>query len=278
MKDYTILCLNGGGVRGVIQLGALKAFSEQYNVEYLYTIFVKGVYGISIGSIIGSLIAFGFSMNELIDVTFEVLNIQNFLEIPRLHSFLELPNTKGLDKGEKIHESLRNIFLKKQLDFDKLKVGDSLIPLHIVASDITRCKSVIFDKHVSLWNAIRSSISLPIIFTPHTFSNRTFVDGALLCKNIIKCVPIQHRNECLALLCGNERPTDIKNLDIYDYMNHILGVETNGESEWCIQNYSKNTCILVDSATNIIEIEPDVSRLIQVGHSLFTSFLSNSLN
>ena len=104
MKDYTILCLNGGGVRGVLQVGALKAFSELNKTEYLHTIFKKGVYGISIGSIIATFIAFGFSISEIIEISFDVLNIQAFLEIPRLHSFLELPKTKGIDNGEKIHE------------------------------------------------------------------------------------------------------------------------------------------------------------------------------
>jgi hypothetical protein len=56
-----------------------------------------------------------------------------------------------------------------------------------------------------------------------------------------------------------------------------MGYETFDDVE-NIQYYKKNTCILKDNTTNIIEIEPDIPKLIDNGYLLFRMFLSNSLD
>jgi molecular chaperone DnaK len=81
-----------------------------------------------------------------------------------------------------------------------------------------------------------------------------------------------------ACVQGSVLSGDNQDILLLDVCAIPIGVETNGESDWCIKNYPTNTCILVDSTTNIIEIEPDVSRLIVLGKTLLNSFLSNSLD
>ena len=106
MSKFSILCLNGGGVRGLLQVGALQEIAKE---EELYTIFTDGIYGISIGSIIGSLIAFKFSISEIVELAHQ-LQLDELIEPPRLEHILNIQVRKGLDNGERVYAFLKNVF------------------------------------------------------------------------------------------------------------------------------------------------------------------------
>ena len=57
-----ILALNGGGMRGALQAGALSELSTQVGEPELWKLFPGGVYGISVGAIIGG----GFRRDSLV--------------------------------------------------------------------------------------------------------------------------------------------------------------------------------------------------------------------
>jgi len=268
----TILCLNGGGVRGTLQVGALK----EMNIDEPYTVFTEGVYGVSIGAVIGSLIAFKFNISELIDLC-NKNTFQQLLERPRLDHFLSVQHRLGIDSGETVHSNLKTIFQRKGLDFDTLKVGDAAIPLYIVASDITYCKSVIFHKKIRLWDAIRASISLPLVFTPHTIKGRVFVDGAVLCINLVKLVPPKKRERMLALLLhSNMTLPSIEIMNATTFMNVVFNSQTVKEFEENVQLYPKNVCLLTESSTSMLDVEPNVPYLLETGRDLYRRFLTQS--
>ena len=68
MDKYTALCLNGGGIRGALHVGALRAFGTQH----LHELFPDGVYGISIGAVVCALIAFEFTLDEIANMSREL--------------------------------------------------------------------------------------------------------------------------------------------------------------------------------------------------------------
>lgn len=265
MKQPTVLCLNGGGIRGALQIGALLELGSHH--------FPDGIYGISIGSVIGSLLAFRFTPTEIEACASELLRLEDLLDPPRLQTVLELPNRMGLDTGERIHNCLRSIFATKNLNFDMLTIDNASVPLYIVASDITRCKTVVFDNWVRLWDAIRASISLPLVFTPHIIQNRVFMDGAVLCKNILKMVPSSERENALVLLCDNtspniETPTKL--------MQRVLHAQSTVEMKWMCTRYPKNVCVLTETSTGMLDLAPDIPNLIETGRLLMRDFLSKS--
>jgi predicted acylesterase/phospholipase RssA len=269
MSDFTVLCLNGGGVRGSLQVGALKAFSEKIGNTRLWEVFIDGVYGISIGSILCSLIAFKFDISEIEDLTKELMNLSNVIEPLRLESIFELKTHLGFDMGAKVFKCLDSIFSKKGYVFKDLKIGDAEIPLHIIASDLTNCKSVIFNENVRLWDAIRASISIPIVFTPHQIKKRLFVDGAILCKNIVKEVPVSQRSKMLALLCDGSKVLDTSNLKLNQYMSILLHSPSQAETKWSEAHYPKNVCLLTEPSVDVLDFGADVSNLIGIGYRLF---------
>ena len=81
---YTSLGLNGGGMRGSLQIGALQELAEQEDEKQLSNIFTDGVYGISIGALIATMIAFEFSVVELNLVTEMLGNMQDAFQPLRL--------------------------------------------------------------------------------------------------------------------------------------------------------------------------------------------------
>ena len=133
-----ILALNGGGMRGALQVGALLEFPS----EDLCKTFCDGVYGISVGSIIATYIAFGFSAHDICEIFAE------WVDVPLAPlTILSLKNAYsethgGLDDGSIIRERMRQNFAKRKgLDFDSLRIADAHIPLHIIATDVERVQS-----------------------------------------------------------------------------------------------------------------------------------------
>lgn len=57
MQRFRILALGGGGTKGFLEVGALELLEER--VGPLHEHFTEGVYGCSIGSILGTAVAFG---------------------------------------------------------------------------------------------------------------------------------------------------------------------------------------------------------------------------
>lgn len=269
MSKFTILCLNGGGVRGLLQVGALQEIAKEGE---LYLQFTDGIYGISIGSIIGSLIAFKFTIAEIVEIAHQ-LQLDQLIDNPRLEHILNIQARKGLDNGERVYNFLKNVFHKKGLNLDTLCIGDTDIPLYIIASDLSNTKIVIFNETVRVWDAIRSSISLPLIFTPHLLKGRVFMDGAILCKNIVKMVPKSQRLKMLALLCVS--PT-VDMSSTSKLMSHVIHAPSIAETKWASTYYPQNVCCLTESSTGMLDFRPNIPELLELGSSIYRLFRSKS--
>ena len=265
-----ILALNGGGMRGALHVGALQRISEQYNEKCLHNVFTKGIYGISIGAIIGSLVAFGFSVDELPEILKELSNIHKIFEVIRLNSILHLNDRKGIDNGLQLFDFLRGIFKRRNLDLHTLRVKDALVPLHIIASDITNIKAVSFCGDTFVWDALRASFALPVVFTPHVINNTTYVDGAILCENITYAIPKTDILYTLFLLCYCEKLTD------YTYV--LLNCRSIKEIRRIKNKYPDNTCCLTENETPLFffkNVEQTLEHLRNIGYARMDYFLSS---
>lgn len=269
MGKFSILCLNGGGVRGLLQIGALQEIAKE---DELHTLFTEGIYGISIGAIIGTLIAFKFTITEIVELAHQ-FQLDQLIESPRLEHILNIQTRKGLDSGERVYAFLKNVFHKKGLNLDTLCIGDAEVPLYIIASDLSNTKTVIFNESVRVWDAIRSSISLPIIFTPHVLKGRVFMDGAVLCKNIVKMVPKTQRSKMLALLCVN---STVDTSSTTKLMSHVIHAPSIAETNWSLAHYPQNVCCLTESSTGMLDVHPNISEMLDTGSSIYRLFLSKS--
>ena len=263
-----ILALNGGGMRGGLQVGALTELARQTGQPLVHKLFPGGVYGISVGAIVGTYVAFGFSTDDISNIIVEWASVP--LSPPTLQSFLEFPTEHGLDDGEVIHARLREDFSKHGMNFDELRIGDALVPVHRVATDCMNVRSVVFGKGVKVWDALRSSTSLPLVYKPHTFECGTFSDGVLMCDSIMSVIPVEDRPNVLYLLITRTIPVNIQ-----VFMATFPVLRSMRACRKTKDTYPKTTCLLIDDETESINIwssNEGARAVVERGVSIFREF------
>ncbi len=160
------LALGAGGAKGMTHIGVLKAL-EQNNIAIDY------ITGTSIGALIGGLYALTKDIVLIEQIAYQS-QMREFIE-----SFSDPSLTSGLIKGDK----LLNVF-SEYIKEDTL-IENTKIPFAVVTADLKSGKRVVL-KTGSLKQAIRGSISLPVLFSPLKYDDYLLVDGGL-----VEPVPIQ---------------------------------------------------------------------------------------
>lgn len=151
------LALGSGGLRGLAHIGVLKVLEQNgIKIDYLC------------GSSIGGLVAAYYSAFPDVD------KLEQEIEswpIKSLYKFFDLSWRGGLIAGDKISSFLDEKF--GELSFSQLQ-----IPLHIVATDLSTGEPVVFSSG-KVSTAIRSTISVPLMFKPMYLGEKSLVDGAI---------------------------------------------------------------------------------------------------
>ena len=150
------LVLSGGGARGISHIGVIKALHE-LGVQ------VDCVAGTSAGSIVGSLYAYGYEPDKI-------------LEIILASSFFKSLRPAWTWTGLLSLDGLRDILLKHmpENNFEALKK-----PMIVAVTDIKRGKSEYFSSG-ELVPTILASSCVPAVFNPIQFQECTFVDGGIV--------------------------------------------------------------------------------------------------
>lgn len=191
------LVLSGGGAKGITHIGVIKALEEN-NIPIDY------VAGTSMGAIVGGMYAMGMSPDDMIavlksndfrnwstgeiesDYVYYYRNADpkpNFMEmsfrINNLDSFDIKPNILPTNIISPRQMNYAFVPLTVQANavaggnFDKL-----LIPFRCVASDIFNKRPIIFRKGI-LGDAIRASMTYPLLFKPIVIDNLLLFDGGI---------------------------------------------------------------------------------------------------
>lgn len=234
-------------MRGGLHAGALSELAKHAGEPHIYKLFPGGVYGISVGAIVGTYVAFGLSADDISDIMQGWSGVP--LSPPTLETISNFSKTKGLDDGAIIRERMRHDFSKKGMRFDDLRIGDALIPLHIVGADYINARAVLFGKGVTLWDAIRSSTSLPLVFAPHTFSCGTFIDGSMACTNVIEVIPPADRSNVVFLLITRTLPFKLSS-----FMETFHSLKAAAACRSVKRRYPNRTCLLIDDETPVMDV------------------------
>ncbi len=156
------LALGGGSVRGFFHIGLLRAL-EEHKIPISY------IAGISVGSMVGGLYAYGYNSNAILEIFNEQSKTTNLLTAATPSLF----NGQGMFSGEKM------IDIFNKLVFNS-KIEDFRIPFSCRAIDIQNFKEVIFDSG-DAGKAIKASCSVPGVFTPEeNEESDMLVDGGML--------------------------------------------------------------------------------------------------
>jgi len=158
LKPSVSLVLSSGGARGVAHIGVIEELERQ-GFE------IKSIAGSSMGALVGGIYASG-NLKVYRDWMCNldrkaVFNLVDFTI-----------SANGLVKGNRVIKELKKIV-------PDVKIEDLPISFSAVATDIKNKKEVVFEKG-SLYEAIRSSISIPTVFTPCRIEDMLLIDGGVL--------------------------------------------------------------------------------------------------
>jgi NTE family protein len=157
-KKKVSLVLGSGGARGLAHIGVIHWLEEN---DYK----IGSIVGCSIGALVGGVYAAG-----KLDVFEQWVRAITKVDIVTLMDIAW--DKSGLVKGDKIINTLTNLVGARLIE-------DLPIPYTAVATDLNGQKEVWITSG-SLFDAIRSSISIPLIFTPFKYKGTDLIDGGVL--------------------------------------------------------------------------------------------------
>lgn len=158
-KQPTVsLVLGSGAARGLAHIGVIEWLNGHgYRID--------SIAGASMGALVGGIYAAGEldSYKEWV-LALEKMDVIRFLDL----SF----SSEGLFKGDRLMEVLREMVGDHNIE-------DLPVCYTAVACDLDRQREVWLTDG-SLFDAIRASIAIPSVFTPHRYRHMKLLDGGLL--------------------------------------------------------------------------------------------------
>lgn len=168
------LALGGGGARGLAHIGVLKGFIAQQ-------ITVSCISGCSMGGLVGSLYALGFTISELEQIALKHTGLREMINLVD-----RTPSRRGLIVGQRLRSLLEKIIGKET------KFSDTTIPVSLNATDLISSKEITLSDG-NLVDAIMATIAIPGFFAPVPMNGQLLVDGGTLnnlpVQNLIEFKP-----------------------------------------------------------------------------------------
>lgn len=202
------LALSGGGVRGAVHIGVLKAL-EDNNIK------IDIIGGTSSGSLVAVLYAMGYSPIHIYNLfkryAKNITQIEPKTILNSVGSYIisKKISIAGINNGKTIEKIYNDLANKKGI----YKMRDLKMPIVIPTTDINDGEEYIFtnkipnnennDKYitdVSIGTAVRASCSFPGIFIPYKFKNHMFLDGGTVDNIPIKQVKF-HGADKVIIVC-----------------------------------------------------------------------------
>lgn len=216
-RNKIALVIGWGSVKCAAALGLLRVLSRE-GIEVDMVVASGG------GSIYGSLFALGYEVEEIVEMnrrlwTHEVTEKTNRLAILQIL----LPRVFKVNEYFYLRDDkLVNARLRKA--FGSYTFKDTKIPLYINATEYKTGQQVVLTEG-SIYEAVRATISLPLIFPPLEKEEHLLADGYLSDPLPIGVAIREGANIILAM--GFESISTRRRDSISDYLLHLSGILSN---------------------------------------------------
>ncbi len=155
------LALSGGTFRGMAHIGVLKALEDE-------SIPIDMISGTSAGALAGAC----YARERKAAILEELMLGLDWRKLAGLIDLNLILLWKGFVQGEKAKSFLSSII-------GDIRFEDLEIPLSVVATDVQSMEEIVINEG-SVAEAVRASISMPMIFTPVKWRGRFLVDGGVV--------------------------------------------------------------------------------------------------
>ncbi len=187
------LVFEGGGVKGIALLGALKYLKQIGELEN-----IERVGGTSAGAINALFLGLGLGPDESIPILKE-MDFKSFLddESGMVRDLFHLFKNFGWHKGDAFKNFIRDIILKQTgnanatfEDIEKMKAERGFLDMTFVGTNISTNQVVFYNNQytpkMKLCDAIRISMSIPFFFEAVKTSDGVLIDGGMVANYPIK--------------------------------------------------------------------------------------------
>lgn len=236
------LVLSGGGAKGAVHIGLIKALEEN-NIPIDY------IGGTSIGAIVGSLYAMGYSPDEMLDLflseefyywqTGKIKEEDGYYfkkaeptpEFTRFHINIKdsvsvksiLPSS--LISPNQMNQAFMSLFAPATA-YSKGNFDNLFVPFLCVASDIYHKRPVVF-RSGDLGDAVRASMTFPFFFAPIIKDSIPLYDGGIYDNFPVRPMKRAFHPDimigCVVAGSKNKKPID---QGLYEQIENMIMQET----------------------------------------------------
>ncbi len=271
MTNKIVPILAGGGTRLPAHIGILKAL-EELDVDF------EHIVGVSGGSIVASLYASGLPIDKI-----KAIAVGTDYNQFREFSLFKLIKNGGLGSGDLFEHWVDGLMQGKTFE----DIGKKL---HIVATDVKSGQPVIFDAEhtptMKISQAIRFSMSIPLVFSFKSFENHLMVDGSILSEDAL------HRDWDLQgtpVLCfrlrGEYEYDEVKENSIFPIFNYVTMLirtfMTTISREYINDSFWHNTIIVNTGECSVVDFsmsDSDKHNLFARGYDTAMEVIPIKLN
>jgi len=208
---FKILALGGGGMKGILHLGALKALPFKF----------EEFYGCSVGAIVAVGLAHELDYLALERMSTKVSTFNKFTTF----SLVDLQTSfqkKGLFEMDLFELFILELFDSEGINLREKKICDTPKKLKICATNITKHRLTVFAGNILILKALRASCCIPLIFCPQIINDCVYIDGGYLTNIILDFIPREQHKLTLTLSIVHDDPKitphTIKNISHLEFL------------------------------------------------------------
>jgi predicted acylesterase/phospholipase RssA len=213
--NITHLVLSGGGMRGVLFVGALRyLYLENLHKN------ITHIAANSIGSFVALFITFKLTIEEAERVIYTSAGDTNLCNIPT-KNYYKIVSNLGLCSISHFVEHLRKVLRIKYPDMEDITFKEASkrfgVNLYFSTTNINRCENRIFSiedtPDVSVFTACEASMAIPLIFNPVAIDGEYYYDGAFSNNFPIKIFSHVSKENIIGMVIYKERETYVPKKD-----------------------------------------------------------------
>ena len=225
--NITHLVLSGGGMRGVVYIGAIR----HLYIENLHRN-ITHIAANSIGSFVALCITFKLTIEEIEEIIYNSKDDKELCCIPT-KNYYRLISKLGLSSVSYFMEHLKKRLRIKYPDAFAAATFREIsqrfgVNLYFSTTNINRCENRIFSiedtPDVSVFTACEASMAIPLLFTPVVIDGEHYYDGAFTNNFPIKIFSHVSKENIIAMILYKERaeyvPTNTK-INIFYILRQI---------------------------------------------------------